>query len=169
MHFCYQCGFLLSNRVIENYPREVCPNCGYIHYLQVKPTAGVLVEKDNRLLVVQRSYEPWKGCWNLPAGYMEVDESPCQTAEREALEETGYKIKCGDLIDVYFYDDDPRGNGLLILYEGIITGGKMKGNAEVERIDFFSCSELQHVPLAGGSHDLAIQTWIKKWGTFHHD
>jgi len=162
MPYCYQCGSLLSNRVIENYPREVCPECGWVHYMQVKPTAGVLVEKDKHLLVVQRSYEPWKGCWNLPAGYMEVDESPRQCAEREALEETGLKIKSGRLIDVYHYNDDPRGNGLLILYEGSITGGMIKSNAEVVRIEFLPYSELLCVPLAGGSHDRAIKNWIER-------
>ena len=63
---------------------------------------------------------------------------------------------------MYFNDDDPRGNGLLVLYEGSITGGKIESNAEAERIEFLSCSELQHVPLAGGSHDRVIHNWMKK-------
>lgn len=117
--------------------REVCPVCQWIFYPQLKVTASVLVVREGKILLVQRAKEPWKGYWYLPAGYVENDETPRMAAEREAEEETGFSIISKDLIDTYFYDDDPRGNGLLILYSGTISSGEIRNNAEAMAIEFF--------------------------------
>jgi hypothetical protein len=37
---------------------------------------------DGRLLLLQRSRDPWRGAWNLPAGYVEADEDPARAAGR---------------------------------------------------------------------------------------
>jgi ADP-ribose pyrophosphatase YjhB (NUDIX family) len=150
----------LSQRSIEGREREVCQQCGWIKYDQLKVTAGVLVERDKKVLLVKRAIQPWRGYWYLPAGFVENDESPREAAEREGFEETNLKISTKDLIDVYYYNDDPRGNGLLILYSGTITSGIEKLTPEVQEISFFSRDEIQSLELAGGSHKLAIQEWV---------
>ena len=159
IHYCLLCGNELNQRSIEGREREVCQQCGWIKYDQLKVTAGVLVERDNKILLVKRAIEPWKGFWYLPAGFVENDESPSEAAEREGFEETNLIISAIRLIDVYFYNDDPRGNGLLILYSGIITSGTEKLTPEVQEISFFSRQEIQSLKLAGGSHNLAILEW----------
>ena len=67
-----------------------------------------------------------------------------------------------NLISIYFYNDDPRGNGLLILYSGKIKSGIVKINREVEEICFFLPAAIQSLSLAGGSHNIAIHEWVKK-------
>ena len=49
------------------------------------------------MLLLQRTDEPFKHCWNLPAGYVEADESPTQTVAREVYEETGLQVEVGGL------------------------------------------------------------------------
>ena len=159
-HYCLLCGNKLFQQIIEGRDREVCRQCGWIKYDQLKVTAGVLVEKDNKILLVKRAIQPWKGYWYLPAGFVENDESPRDAAEREGFEETNLKIKTQNLIDLYFYKDDPRGNGLLILYSGVIQSGKAKPNSEAQEIGFFSQDEIKSFNLAGGSHNLAIMEWV---------
>jgi 8-oxo-dGTP diphosphatase len=159
-HFCIQCGHPLNKRNIENRIRDVCENCGWISYDQLKATAGVFLVEGERLLLVKRAIDPWKGYWYLPAGFIESDESPIQAAEREGKEETCLEIKALSLIDVYFYNDDPRGNGLLILYSGKIMGGEIGTNDEADEIRFFSPSEIAVLNLAGGGHDVAIHSWL---------
>lgn len=162
IHYCLLCGNELSRRSIEGREREVCQHCGWIKYDQLKVTAGVLVEKDNKVLLVKRAIQPWRGYWYLPAGFVENDESPRDAAEREGFEETNLKISTGHLINIYFYKDDPRGNGLLILYSGIITCGEEKLSSEVQEISFFSHKEVRSLKLAGGSHNLAIHEWASR-------
>lgn len=138
--------------------RMVCPACGWVDYLLPKPSAGVLIEADGRLLLVQRDIEPWKGSWCLPAGYMEIDETPIQTAEREALEETGLMVRVARLLDVYYFDDDPRSNGVLILFQAEIVGGTLRGSAEGRQLRFFAPEEIPQ-DLAGGADDRIIHAW----------
>lgn len=159
-HYCLLCGTKLIQQPIEGREREICQRCGWIKYDQLKVTAGVLVERENKVLLVKRAIQPWRGYWYLPAGFVEADESPREAAEREGFEETNLKISATLLLNVYFYNDDPRGNGLLILYSGIITSGTVKSNHEVQVISFFSRDEIQSLELAGGSHNLAILDWV---------
>lgn len=157
-HFCLMCGAKMISKPLDNRVREVCPACGWVYYEQVKVGAGALVEKDGQLLLVQRAIEPWKHCWYLPAGYVEADEEPRKAAERETLEETGLEVSAGDLKDVVFFDDDPRGNGVLIVYSCQIKGGAMSNSSESLGCGFFPWQDLP-APIAGYAHNLVINRW----------
>jgi ADP-ribose pyrophosphatase YjhB (NUDIX family) len=161
-HCCLNCGHRLEIKIIENRKREICPVCGWINYVQLKVTAGILVIQDTKLLLVQRAIEPWKGHWYLPAGFVEDDETPIHAAEREAREETGLEIHAVALLNIYLYNDDPRGNGLLILYSGRILGGKIKINSEAKDIRFFYSKDIDTLKLAGGSHNIAIRDYFSR-------
>jgi 8-oxo-dGTP diphosphatase len=164
---CCRCGTELTDRRIEGRQRLVCPACGYVAYGQLKVGAGVLVERDGALLLAQRgpAADAFPNTWNLPSGYCEADEPPPVTAAREVFEETGLQVQVGRLVDVYFFDDDPRGNGLLLVYEATISGGQpgslgecLKSCEEVAATGFFRPGRLPE-PLCGGGHDHAIQAW----------
>lgn len=118
-----------------------------------------MVIQDRRLLLVRRATPPWQGCWYLPAGYVEADEDPARAAERELWEETGLQAKAGILHGAYFFDDDPRGNGLLLVYHSSLTGGRLNLNGEADRAGFF-CADQMPSPLTGAGHDRAIADWL---------
>lgn len=158
MHHCMQCGSNLELHLHGGREREMCGECGWIYYPQLKVGAGVLIEKEGGLLLLQRAYNPWQGDWNLPAGYVEVDESPRAAAKREAMEETGLNVEVGELVQEYFFDDDPRGNGVLFLYRAKTLNGKLTINNEVRASRYFSWQEIP-VNLAGGGHDRAVLDW----------
>lgn len=140
--------------------RPVCPMCGYVAYRQLKVGAGALLEQDGALLLVQRGPEcAFPGTWNLPAGYCEADEPPATAVAREVAEETGLLIQPGQLEGIYFFDDDPRGSGLLLVYQvGIVGGGLGADGRESVAAGFFPPDRLPG-PLCGGGHDQAIRAW----------
>ena len=41
------------------------------------------------VLLIKRGWEPFKGCWALPGGYLDPGETSEQAARRELTEETG--------------------------------------------------------------------------------
>ncbi len=141
--------------------RPLCPACGHVVYEHLKVGAGILLVREGELLLLRRppTASAFPSAWNLPAGYCEADESPQQTARREAKEETGLTVEVGRLVDAYFFNDDPRGNGVLLVYEGRVTGGNLQPNErEVAAVGYFAPDRLP-VPLCGGGHDQAIRAW----------
>jgi len=68
---------------------------------------GVLLTRDNHLLLVKRKYNPDAGYWSIPGGHLDLGEKVEAAAEREAFEETGFKVKVTKLagiIDKIMYD-----------------------------------------------------------------
>lgn len=162
--FCIKCGAGLEVRHFEDKQRSCCLKCGWIHYEQLKVGVGALIELDNRLLLIQRTHEPYALHWNLPAGYVDADESPRQALIREVREETGLHADIISLRDAYFFDDDPRGNGILIAYRCGITDGELSESSEGKNPTYFASHQIPD-KLAGGGHDLAISAWSRKLET----
>ncbi|MCX6339493.1 MAG: NUDIX domain-containing protein [Candidatus Aureabacteria bacterium] len=158
--FCPDCGTALELKEFEQKRQHFCPYCKHIYYPQLKVAAGGFIEQDGKLLLLQRTGAPFQHCWNIPAGYAEVDESPFQAAVREVYEETGLRVEVYNLIDVYFFSDDPRGNGILIVFKCKLIGGELHQTLEGANPTFFAACDIPK-NLAGGGHDQAIRAWVK--------
>ena len=78
-------------------------------------------EEEPKVLLIQRGYEPYKGCWAFPGGFMEMDETTKECAIRELEEETGLRLD--NMVQVGAYskvDRDPRGRTITIAYLAIV-------------------------------------------------
>ncbi|HEU0117244.1 MAG TPA: NUDIX hydrolase [Alphaproteobacteria bacterium] len=53
---------------------------------------GVVIWRDDKILLVKRGHEPRKGEWGLPGGVQQLGETIMHAAVREAREETGLDI-----------------------------------------------------------------------------
>lgn len=158
--YCPDCGARLETRIQEERPRDYCPACKRFHYQQLKVGAGAVIVSDGRLLLLQRSAAPFRGSWNLPAGYVEADESPYHAVVREVSEEVGLSVEVERLLEVYYFDDDPRGNGILIVFQCRIVSGEIGVSSEAQAAQFFAPEELPE-ELAGGGHDRAVNAWAR--------
>ena len=136
--FCPRCGAEMIEKTVDHKTRRVCPVCGYVYYHNPVPAAGVVIEKDGKILLVKRKFEPYKGDWCLPAGFMEYDESPEQCAVRETKEELNVDVELDGLFGVYSGKDDPRTHAILVMYWAKITGGELKPGDDAEEIQYFA-------------------------------
>ncbi|MBK8907762.1 MAG: NUDIX hydrolase [Rhodospirillales bacterium] len=66
---------------------------------------GVVVLRDDRVLLVRRANPPRQGEWSLPGGRQRLGETVFAAAEREVLEETGTTIGVQGVVDVVDYID----------------------------------------------------------------
>ncbi len=86
---CCFCGSLLTKKFYDGRDRLFCKKCNEPIYENPLPaTCVVLVDDNERLLLVKRSVEPKIGHWCLPGGFIEIGESPEKAALRELKEET---------------------------------------------------------------------------------
>ena len=72
---------------------------------------GILLLRNNYLLLVKRKYDPDAGYWSIPGGHLDLGEKVKKAAEREAFEETGFKVKVTKLagiIDKIMYDKNGK-------------------------------------------------------------
>jgi 8-oxo-dGTP diphosphatase len=58
----------------------------------IEIAVGIIVHR-NKVLLVRRSQKEQFLDWQFPAGKLEINEKPFNTAEREVYEETGVKCK----------------------------------------------------------------------------
>ena len=61
---------------------------------------GILLIRDEKLLLVKRKFEPDAGFWSIPGGHLELGERTEAAAEREGFEETGFKVKISRLAGI---------------------------------------------------------------------
>jgi len=72
---------------------------------------GILLVRDNNLLLIKRKYNPDAGYWSIPGGHIDIGEEVEKAAEREGFEETGIKVKVTKLagiIDKIMYDSEMK-------------------------------------------------------------
>ena len=136
-------------------PRATCPACGFIHYRNPVPAAGVILPGREGVLLVRRKFDPAAGAWCLPAGFMEYGERPERCALRELREETGIAARITGLFGVYAGFDDPRVRTVLILYTAVRTGGRLTAGDDATEAGYFSAGKLPR-RIAFESHRRAL-------------
>ena len=61
--------------------------CEICKFENPKCSVTAIILKENKLLVLKRNEEPFKGKWDLPGGYMSKEELPETSIKREIYEE----------------------------------------------------------------------------------
>jgi 8-oxo-dGTP diphosphatase len=161
-NFCIKCGNRTKEQLAEGRLRQICMNCGNIHYKQLIVGAGTFVERNGELLLIKRKMEPFLGTWCLPGGHVEDNEDPKDAAKRETLEETGLDITLTKPANVFFFNDHPKGSGIFLVYSTNGPLGEAISTAEGENPSYFSRAEIPNLSISGGGHRQAIDAWISQ-------
>ena len=163
-NYCPKCGGPLVEEDIDHRIRMICSDedCGFVFYQNPIPAAGVIVVQDGQILLVKRAHPPRIGWWCIPAGFMEWEEHPRETAVRELAEETGLTIRLSSIFDVYHGNDDPRTNAILILYLGEVIGGEMKAADDALDVRYFPLNDLPE-KIAFIAHNQALRDYINRF------
>lgn len=78
-------------------------------------------DQDLKVLLIQRAGEPFAGCWALPGGFVDMDESLETAVRRELQEETG--LSQVFLEQLYTFGEpqrDPRGRVISVAYYALV-------------------------------------------------
>ena len=101
-------------------------------------------EAEPKVLLIQRGFDPYKGCWAFPGGFMNMDETADQCAIRELEEETGLKVSTVYQIGTYSkVNRDPRGRTITVAYIAIIDSPlEVQGRDDAAKAEWFPISDL---------------------------
>src|SRR4051794_19989141 len=112
----------------------------------VVATNAFVQDDHGRVLLIQRSDN---GLWALPGGAQDIGETITACAERETLEETGYRVRVTDLIGIYSdprhviaYDDGEVRQEFAITLRAQLRSGEMKTSSESLAIEWVDRREL---------------------------
>ena len=97
-------------------------------------TADVAILSLDRkeVVLIRRKNEPYKGCWALPGGFMDMNETIEQCAVRELKEETNIDADDLHLVGVFSkVDRDPRGRTVTVAYYGFAD----KNSVQIKALD----------------------------------
>lgn len=102
------------------------------------------VEKDLKVLLIKRKYDPFKDMWALPGGYV-LKESIDSAIKREVFEETG--IENLYLEQLYTFGElnrDPRGQVVTVAYYGLVKPSdyNIHASSDADDVEWFSVKGL---------------------------
>jgi ADP-ribose pyrophosphatase YjhB (NUDIX family) len=156
-NYCIRCGAFVNHEMKFGKVRPVCPQCGWIHFVDPKVAAAVFIEQDGRVLLVRRTNEPFRGLWTLPAGFINGGEDPAEAAARECLEETGLIVRVKRVLDIISGKEHSRGADFTIIYQAEVIGGDMKPDDDADAVEWFGRDQLP--PLAFRATQKVLQSF----------
>ncbi len=150
--YCPQCRATLA---LDQDGRRACPQCEFVHYLDPKVAAVVLVgDGDGSLLYIKRNHEPAMHQWCWPSGFVDAGETVEAAAAREVREETGLHVALSALLGVWSAEGDPV---VVIAYAASPSGGELAPGPEATDARWFP---LEALPPPAFPHDEAIlEAW----------
>ena len=108
-----------------------------------------VIVKDGEVVLARKHAErphPLAGQWVTPGGILEQGESPGECAEREALEETGLRVRAVEPLEVSIkYEREPNTPGwftkapiILCSYKCDCISGELHAGDDVDQARWFS-------------------------------
>jgi ADP-ribose pyrophosphatase YjhB (NUDIX family) len=149
--FCPRCG-----RAAEvDFPRRIaCSHCGYAAYFNPKPVAAAIpVDAEGRVILLRRGFDPGRGLWTFPGGFVDLGESVEEAAHREIEEELGITVELGPLVGVYSH---ARERVVLIVYRAIASQ-RPHTTPEAVEVSAFAPAQIPWHELAFRTTELALR------------
>lgn len=162
-YFCPACG--KKSLHMEDEKKLECTDCSFVFFKNVASAVGVILEHQNKILLITRARDPGKGLFDVPGGFCDEYETPEKTAEREILEELNLNIS-----DFHYIASFPN----RYLYKNILyhtmdmiylcrpdsVSGLKPETEEVHHFEWFSKEEIPLEKIAFPSIRQALSIYI---------
>jgi len=109
-----------------------------------------------RVLVAVLVRRADNGRWSVPGGYMEPGESVTEACAREVMEETGMRVRVGQLVAVYNsphilleYPDGNRLQLVVLHFAAEPVGGTLCTSEETTEVGYFSRADIERMDMGG--------------------
>ncbi|HUG30731.1 MAG TPA: NUDIX hydrolase [Candidatus Limnocylindria bacterium] len=162
LNHCTRCGGPLRLGPVAGDPRErlVCAACSNIAYLNPKLVVSTLPVTDaGEIVLLRRGYEPGRGLWAQPGGFLEVDETATEGAVRETEEEIGLIVEPGEIMGLYARLEAAV---IVLAYEARIVGGELHTTPEALAVQAFAPEAIPWPEIAFRTTWWALVDWLAR-------
>lgn len=138
--FCPNCSTKFD-KSFEN--SKTCSNCNLHFYINPSPTTGaVLTNEKGEILLVKRKVDPGKGLWDIPGGFVDLNENLEDSLNRELREELGINSRelkyLGSKVDIYKYSNRYQ-QTLGTIFEGKLSSDEsLNASDDISGYEFFT-------------------------------
>jgi ADP-ribose pyrophosphatase YjhB (NUDIX family) len=160
LNHCRNCGaaIVLGPVAGEERHRHACPACGHIEYLNPRLVVTTLpVTPGGEVILIRRGFEPGRGWWAQPGGFLEIDETVTEGAIRETQEETGLVVAPRSIVGLYARLEAAV---IVLAYEAEIVGGEIRTSAEALEIRAFAPDAIPWPEIAFRTTHYALVDWL---------
>jgi 8-oxo-dGTP diphosphatase len=117
------------------------------------PTIDMIIVENsnekNRILLIKRGNDPFKGYLSLPGGFINYGEKAEDALRREAKEELSIKVEPIGILGVYSDPNrDPRGHIMSITFITKIIDGIIKSNYDAAKYIWVDLNSIEKMELA---------------------
>ena len=123
---------------------------------------GVVVSRNEEVLLVKRKKDPYKGQWSIPGGKQRLGETVTQAVRRELMEETGVEVNeltLIDVIDIIVPDEEGK-----ILYHYIVAdyrahwlSGECSPGDDAQDVQWFNLNKLGSISLLDKTRKIILK------------
>ena len=162
MNHCARCGGQLVLGPVEGDPRPrlSCAVCGHIAYVNPKLVVTTIPVTDaGEVVLLRRGFEPGRGWWAQPGGFLEVDETATEGAVRETEEEIGLIVEPGEIIGLYARLEAAV---IVLAYEARILGGELRTSPEALDVRAFAPEAIPWPEIAFRTTWWALVDWLAR-------
>jgi 8-oxo-dGTP diphosphatase len=122
------------------------------------------------VLLIERDHAPCEGCWALPGGFVDMDESLDAAARRELAEETALAV--GDIHQLGAYGDpgrDPRGHTVSVVYWTLVqrAGSEAAAGSDARRVAWFPVDDVPELAFDHADILRDARRSAREWARLH--
>ena len=112
-------------------------------------TVDVIIEKNDKIVLIRRKNKPFEGKYALPGGFVEYGEKVEDAAVREAKEETSLEVKLKEILGVYSEEKrDPRFHSISVVFIASPLKGRIEAKSDAEEARWVKLEEINFRELA---------------------
>jgi ADP-ribose pyrophosphatase YjhB (NUDIX family) len=161
--YCPACG---SERfIVQNDKSKFCRQCGFQYYLNAVAAVAGFIVYQGKLLLCMRGQEPLKGTYDLPGGFVDINETAENALVREIFEELNLITNNLEYLfsvpNEYLYSDfNVRTLDLFFRIE-INDFSPLKSNDDVAGIHFVSLQDVDIEQIGLKSIKIAVNKFLE--------
>lgn len=125
-----------------------------------RPSCHAVVLENQRVLLVQRGHEPFRGYWGLPGGAVELGETVADALRREVKEETGLDVTVGPFIQfhdgIQFEGQRVRHHYVILYFLAQPVGGLLRAASDAADVRWQQLEELDQLRLVPGAKEIVL-------------